>query len=75
MQTVYIRFLTEEDRVRGSYELIRHSRVGSFPGQVYKIPMAALKLLEDLHIDFREATDAEVRAANGQVRNTCPALL
>ena len=75
MQTIYVKFLNEEDRVRGFYELIRHSRVGSFPGQVYQIPLEALKLLDDLHIGYRRATDAEVKTAHDQVRNTSPAVL
>lgn len=75
MQTIYIKFLTEEDRVRGYYELALHSRIGSFRGQVYQISLEALKLLEDLHIGYRRATDAEVQTAHDQVRNTTPSVL
>jgi hypothetical protein len=75
MQTIYIKFASEPDRVRGFYELIRHSRVGSFPGQVYQIPVEAVKLLEDLNIAYLKATEAEVKSAHGQVRNTAPAVL
>jgi hypothetical protein len=61
MQTVFIRFLTQEDRVRGFYELATRARVGSLPGEVYQVPIEALRLLEDLHIAYRRATDAEVK--------------
>jgi hypothetical protein len=39
MQSIYIRFSTPEDRVRGFYELATRSRVGSFPGEVYQVPL------------------------------------
>jgi hypothetical protein len=75
MQTVFIRFLTEDDRARGFYELARRARVSSLPGQVYQVPIDALRLLEDQHIEYRRATDAEVKAAHDQVRNPSPAVL
>jgi hypothetical protein len=60
MQTLYIKFLTQDDRVRGFYELATRSRIGSLPGEVYRVPIRALKLLEDQQIAFRRATDEEV---------------
>ncbi|MBW3596221.1 MAG: hypothetical protein KY475_02985 [Planctomycetes bacterium] len=47
MQSIFVRFLSENDRVRGFYELARRSRVTSFPGQVYQVPIEALPMLED----------------------------
>jgi hypothetical protein len=64
MQTVYIKFVTELDRAKGFSELAKRSRIGSLPGQVYQIPLEALQILEDLHIDYRRATDAEVKDAH-----------
>ena len=61
MHTLFIRFLSEDDRRRGFYELITHSRVSSLPGGLYQVPTEALRLLDDQHISFRRATDAEVR--------------
>jgi hypothetical protein len=75
MHTLFIRFLTEDDRVRGFYELITRSRVSSFPGGLYQVPTEALRLLEDQHVSFRRATDAEVKDAHDQVRNPAPAVL
>lgn len=75
MHTIHVKFLSEEDRVRGFYELARRSRIGSLPDKVYQIPMEALQLLEDLHIGYRRATDEEVRVANDQVRNPSAAVL
>jgi hypothetical protein len=59
MQTIYIKFLTQDDRVRGFYELATRSRIASLPGEVYQVPLDALQLLEDQHIGHRRATDEE----------------
>ncbi len=75
MQTVYIKFLTEADRAKGFFELARHSGIGSLPGQVYQVPLASLPLLDEIHIDYRRATDAEVKDAHDQVRNPSAAVL
>jgi hypothetical protein len=63
MQTIYIKFLTEDDRARGFLELVRRSRVGSLPGQVYQVPLEGLNHLDAVHIGYRRATDEE-----GEVR-------
>jgi len=75
MQTVYIKFVTEEDRVRGFYELAKNARVSSLPGAVYQLPRDAVKILEDMHIAYRRATDDEVKTAHDQVRNPSPSVL
>jgi len=75
MQSVYIRFLTQDDRVRGFYELATRARVSSLPGEVYQVPIEALRLLEAQHIAYRRATDAEVKTAHDQIRNPAPAVL
>jgi gamma-glutamylcyclotransferase (GGCT)/AIG2-like uncharacterized protein YtfP len=75
MQTIFIKFSTEEDRVRGFYELAKRSRIGSLPGEVYQVPLEALKLLDELHVGYRRATDAEVKTAHDQVRNPSPSVL
>jgi hypothetical protein len=74
MQTVYIKFLTHEDRVRGFFELATRSRIGSLPGEVYQVPLDALQILNDQRIGYRRATDSEVKAANDQVRNPASTL-
>jgi hypothetical protein len=75
MQSMYVKFQSEADRARGFYELARHARVASFPGEVYQIPREAAKILDDQHIAYREATDAEVKDAHDQVRNPSTAVL
>ena len=75
MQTVYIKFVTEADRARGFFELAKRSRISSLPGQVYQVPREALQILEEIHIDYRRATDAEVKDAHDQVRNPSAAVL
>lgn len=75
MQTVYIKFTSEENREKGFYELATRARLASLPGEIYQIPISAIALLENEHIGFRRATDAEVRAAQDQVRNPTAAFL
>jgi hypothetical protein len=75
MQSFFIKFSTEEDRAKGFYELARHARIASLPGEVYQVPREALKILEDLHIAYRRATDAEVQSAHDQVRNPSASVL
>ena len=75
MHSVFIRFLTQEDRVRGFYELATRARVSSLPGEVYQVPIESLRLLEGQHIGYRRATDVEVKAAHDQVRNPASAVL
>ena len=75
MQSVFIRFVTEEDRVRGFATLAKRARISSLPGQVYQIPIEGLQLLDSEHITYRRATDAEVKAANDQVRNPAAPVL
>ena len=75
MHTVHIKFLTEDDRTRGFYELARRSRVGSLPGRVYQIPLEALQILDSLHVAYRRASDDEVKDAHDQVRNPSAAVL
>ena len=75
MQTVFIKFPTPDDRARGFYELATRARVASLPGEIYQIPIDALRLLDDQHISYRRATDAEVTAAHDQIRNSTSAVL
>ena len=75
MQTAFIRFVSEEDRVRGFATLAKRARISSLPGHVYQVPIEALGFLESEHISYRRATDAEVKAANDQVRNPIAPVL
>ena len=75
MQTVFVKFLSEADRAKGFFELAKRSGIGSLPGQVYQVPFAALPILDEIHIDYRRATDAEVKDAHDQVRNPSAAVL
>ena len=64
MQTIYIKFLNEADRATGFLEIAKRARISSLPGHVYQVPTAATKILDDIHVDYRRATDAEVRDAH-----------
>jgi hypothetical protein len=75
MQSAFIRFVSEEDRVRGFAALAKRARIHSLPGQVYQVPIDGLTLLESEHINYRRATDDEVKAANDQVRNSAASVL
>lgn len=75
MHSVYIKFLTEADRARGFFELAKHSRISSLPGQVYQTPVESLQILEANRIEYRRATDAEVKDAHDQVRDPSAAVL
>ena len=52
MPEIYISFPTEEDRVRGFYELATRARITSFPAQLYRVPLESLKLLDDQEIRY-----------------------
>jgi hypothetical protein len=75
MQTIFIKFSTQDDRVRGFYALATKARIGSFPDEIYQVPVEALPLLDNQQIAYRRATDMEVKAAHDQVRNPAPAVL
>ena len=75
MQTVYIKFLNEADRARGFFEIAKRLRVGSFPGQVYQVPLAAMQMLDEIHVAYRRATDSEVKDSHNQVRYPTAAVL
>ena len=67
MQTIYIKFLTPDDRIRGFYELATRARIGSLPGEVYQVPLDALPKLDGRHIGYRRATDPQLQDAHEQV--------
>jgi len=73
MQSTFIRFLTQDDRVRGSYELATRARCSSLPGEIYQVPLDALRLLDDQHIAYRRATDAEVANASTASKSSAQA--
>ena len=75
MQSIYIQFVNENDRVRGFATLAKRARISSLPNQVYQVPIEALGLLELEHINYRRATDEEVKAASDQVRNPASPVL
>lgn len=75
MQSVFIRFVSEDDRTPGFATMAKRSRISSLPRQVYQVPIDGLTLLESEHINYRRATDEEVKAANDQVRNSAASVL
>ena len=62
IQSVFIRFVTEEDRVRGFAMLAKRARISSLPRQVYQVPLDGMALLESEHINYTRATNVEVKA-------------
>ncbi len=75
MQIAYIKFTSREDQVRGFYALATKAQVTSLPGGVYAVPWQALALLDEQHIAYRRATDAEVPLKYGAIRTPVTPLL
>jgi hypothetical protein len=75
MQVAYIKFNSREDQVRGFYELATKAQVTSLPEAVYAVPWKALVLLDEQHISYRRATDAEVPLKHGAIRTPIAPLL
>jgi len=75
MNFVYIKFNSYNDEVRGFYVLATKARVNSFPDDLYAVPLQSLKLLDDLHISYRRATDEEVAQSCDQIRNPVALVL
>ncbi|MBI3985950.1 MAG: hypothetical protein HY343_03470 [Lentisphaerae bacterium] len=69
METIYIKFNNETDRIEGCYRLIRSTRVLSLRGHIYGVPPESLKLLDSAGLSYRRASDTEVEAAHDQIRN------
>ena len=75
MNIIYIKFQSKEDQVKGYYQLAVKHRVLSLPNEVYGVTLPGLQFLDELHISYRRATDDEVTASHGQIRNPSPLVL
>ena len=69
MKTVYIKFNTKTDKVRGFYQLATKAQVSSLPDGIYAVPVSSLRILDAQHISYRRATDEEVTNAHDKIRN------
>jgi hypothetical protein len=74
MHTVFIKFSTQDDRVRGFYAMATKARIGSFPHEIYQVPVEALPLLDNQQIAYERATDMVIKATHDRARNPAPAL-
>ena len=70
-----IRFFTREQEARAVCELSEQFRIHRFRGRIYSVPAAGLNWLEQAGIPYQEATDEEVEAAIGSVRNPAAAAV
>jgi hypothetical protein len=52
MRSVFIRFVTEGDRIRGFPTLAKRARSSSLPGQVYQVPNESRGLLASEYISY-----------------------
>ena len=75
MNIIYIKFNSREDQVKGYYELATKSKAITLPKEVYGVLLSGLRLLDELHISYRRATDDEVNISHGQIRNPAPLVL
>jgi hypothetical protein len=66
---IRIRFLTDQDRVRGNYLLATQSVVRRLRGQFFEISEAARELLDDHHIPYQVLPIPEPSGSDQEVRN------
>ena len=75
MQISYMKFTSRPDQVRGFYALATKAQVTSVPDGVYAVPWKALALLDEQHIAYRRASDAEVPLHHGAIRTPVAPVL
>jgi hypothetical protein len=69
MKTIYIKFNSRAEQVRGFYQLATRAWVTSLPDEIYKVPIDSLQILDNQYISYRRATDEEVAKAHDKIRN------
>jgi len=57
MKTIYIKFNSRTEQVRGFYQLATRAWVTSLPDEIYKVPIDSLQILDNQYISYRRATD------------------
>jgi hypothetical protein len=62
MQCTFIQFASQADRVRGFYELATRARIDSLPGEVYRVRVDALPLLDEKGIRCQRISHPEAKA-------------
>ncbi len=75
MKTVYIKFNTRDDEVRGFYQLVTKVHVTGLPDSIYSVFSDSLHILDARHISYRRATDEEVAKAHDKIRNPFALIL
>ena len=75
MKTVYIKFNTRDDEVRGFYQLVTKARVTGLPDGIYSVFFDSLHILDAQHISYRRARDEEVAKAHDKIRNPFALIL
>ena len=70
-----IKFLTRDQEARAVCELGDRFRVHRFKGRIYSVPSEGMEWLRQAGIPYLEATDEEVEAAVGSVRNPVAAAV
>ena len=68
MKTIYIKFNSRAEQVRGFYQLATRAWVTSLPDEIYKVPIDSLQILDTQYISYRRATDKEVAKAHDKIR-------
>jgi hypothetical protein len=66
---IRIQFPTDQDRIRGNYLLATKSIVRRLRGQIFEVPQAALKLLDDQQIPYQVLPVPEATGSDQAVRN------
>ncbi len=60
MKNAYIKFLTDDDRREGFRTLSDLSQVISLSDEIYCIPLATLRLLDEQNVKYTHASSDEV---------------
>jgi len=70
MKTVKIKFLSDEDRIKGLMELAKNTTVRGFKGNIFEIKEEDRQFLNKLKLKYRELTKDETLNAFKKIRNT-----
>jgi len=66
---IRIQFPTDRDRIQGNYLLATQSVIRRLRGQIFEIPQAALRLLDDQQIPYQVLSIPEPSSSDQEVQN------
>jgi hypothetical protein len=66
---IRIQFPTDRERIQGNYLLATQSVVRRLRGQIFEVPKAALKLLDEHEVSYEVLPIPEPSGSHEEVRN------